>query len=193
MNTTRSSLLSDIRDFNDAEAWVEFDRLYRPLLVEYARHQGLAPGEAEEIAQQCLEVVLGQIADFKKRVSFRGWLRTIVLNKVRQFYRDRHRRAAGGGEELDRLPDAGAEGPDSWDREWEAAHLAYCLADVRGSVAEHTYQAFELYVIRDMPVEEVCRILAMTPNQVYVAKNRIIRKLRERSARLMQLLYGDAS
>jgi RNA polymerase sigma-70 factor (ECF subfamily) len=192
LNTTRSSLLSDIRDFTHESAWVEFDRLYRPLLIQYARHHGLGPGEAEEIAQQCVEVVLAQIADFQKRLSFRGWLRTIVLNKVRQFFRDQRRRAAGGDAMLEGVPDEAPPG-DPWDREWEAAHLAYCLAEVRSTVAEHTYYAFELYVIRDMPVEEVSRILAMTPNQIYVAKNRVIKKLRERSDRLMQHLYGDAS
>lgn len=191
MNTTRSSLLDKVRDFDHASAWVEFDRLYRPLLVRYARHWGLSDGEGEEIAQQCLDVVLGQIREFRRKSSFRGWLRGIAHNKVRQHFRDKHKRAGGGDDALAEVADPAEAPPEVWDRQWEAAHVAYCIDHLGDDFAAHTLQAFELYVVHEMPVEEISRLLGMTPNQIYVAKSRVMKKLRERSAELMRLLYGE--
>lgn len=191
MNTTRSSLLENIRDFDHASAWVEFDRLYRPLLMQYARRWGLRDAEAEEITQQCLDVILAHIREFRRKSSFRGWLRGIVHNKVRQHFRDKHKRAGGGEEELAGAADPAESPGESWDRQWEAAHLAYCIDDLRGDFAEHTIAAFELYVIHELPVAEISRTLDMTANQIYVAKSRVIKRLKERSAELMRLLYGE--
>ena len=58
MPATRSSLLSRVRDLDDSDGWVEFDKLYRPLLIEYAQQRGLSFEEAEEIAQQCLIAIV---------------------------------------------------------------------------------------------------------------------------------------
>jgi hypothetical protein len=57
-SATRSSLLSRVRDLQDADGWMRFDQLYRPMLIEYARHRGLRQEAAEEIAQQCLAAIV---------------------------------------------------------------------------------------------------------------------------------------
>jgi RNA polymerase sigma factor (sigma-70 family) len=193
MNTTRSSLISRVRDFGDASSWVEFDRLYRPLLAQYVRRCGVDPVDAEEIAQQCLEVVVHQIPEFQKRKSFRGWLRAIADNKVKRYFRDRRaRRCMAPGALADKA--VAVDTPEQeWERQWELAHLAYCIENVRGEFAEHTFRAFELYVIYEKPVAEIVRMLGMTANQVYVAKSRVCCSIRERFHELMQALYGGAS
>jgi RNA polymerase sigma factor (sigma-70 family) len=192
MNTTRSSLINRVRDFGNASSWVEFDRLYRPLLAEYARRCGIDRVDAEEIAQQCLQVVVRQIPEFQKRKSFRGWLWAIADNKIKRYFRDRKaRRCLAPGALADKA--AAVETPDQeWERQWELAHLAYCIDNVRGDFAEHTFRAFELYVIHEKPVAEIVRTLGMTANQVYVAKSRVCCRIRERFHELMEALYGGA-
>ena len=193
MNTTRSSLLDRVRDFDNTSSWVEFDRLYRPLLMHYARGRGLGATDAEEVAQQCLEVIVRRISGFRKRSSFRSWLRRIVANKVKKHFRERKKWSTTGA---DALADAVGteEAPDAaWDRQWELAHLAYCMDDLRSEFAEHTVRAFQLYAIQEMPVAEIASLLSVTPNQIYVAKSRVTRRIKERFSELMRLLYGDVS
>jgi hypothetical protein len=50
---------------------------------------------------------------------------------------------------------------------------------VRSEVDPKTYRAFEMYAMDQQPVEQVCNTLDMTPNAVYVAKNRVLTKIRE--------------
>ena len=193
MNTTRSSLLDRVRDLDNASSWVEFDKLYRPLLMHYARGRGLGATDAEEIAQQCLEVIVRQISGFRKRSSFRSWLRAIVANKVKKHFRERKKWSTAGA---DALADAVGteEAPDAaWDRQWELAHLAYCMEDLRSYFAEHTVRAFQLYVIHEVPVAVIASLLGMTPNQIYVAKSRVTRRIKERFSELLRGLYGEGS
>ena len=51
--------------------------------------------------------------------------------------------------------------------------------------ADHTVQAFRLYVLQDWPVERVCETLGLSANQVYLAKTRMIRRLREEVTQLV--------
>lgn len=191
MNATRSSLLERVRDLNDEEGWDEFTRLYRPMLMGYARRRGLSEDEAEEIAQDCLEVIVGRIRDFRRRKSFRGWLRRTAENKIRhhlqrksRYRRDDFRGAAAPHVDPDR--------PEQiWERQWNRTHLLYCIAGLKSDFAPHTLQAFDLYVLREWPVEKISAQLGMTANQIYVAKSRVLRRIRERYAETMETLYRN--
>ncbi len=203
MDETRTSLLSRVRDFEDDTGWVEFDRLYRPLLTRFATAQGLGPTDAEEIAQQCLEIIVGQIGAFRRRKSFRGWLRRMVDNKVKQHYAQKRRHAGadplalsaagptGASPHGERIADHGAQSPgEMWETQWDRTHLMYCLANLRDTFAAHTLRAFELYVLHEQPVDQICRQLGMSANQVYIAKTRVIKRIQSRYARLLESLYG---
>lgn len=190
MPSTRGSLISRIRDLDAAADWVEFDRLYRPLLTWYARASGLDQNEAEEITQQSLEVIVSKIGAFQRRSSFRGWLRRIVDNKVKQHF-SRHRKEKQARTDVfTSVADRELPPAQVWENQWERAHLLYCLDHLRNEFAKHTIAAFELYVLRELPVKEIAEVLAMTPNQIYVAKSRVVRRLVETNAQLTETLYG---
>ncbi|KKK73730.1 hypothetical protein LCGC14_2890910, partial [marine sediment metagenome] len=42
-----------------------------------------------------------------------------------------------------------------WERQWNRAHLLYSLSQIRNDLAPVTYEAFELYVISELPVVEI--------------------------------------
>ena len=193
MPETRSSLLSRVRDLGDAEGWVEFDRLYRPLLIQYARARGLPGQDAEEIAQDCLSAVARAMHKFKRDKSFRGWLRGMVNRKVADHIADRRKHRRAGTEVLAAVTDPGPSPEALWQRTWNHAHLAYCLDTLRNEFAAHTLQSFVLYVLQEEPVDKIAATLGMTPNQVYVAKSRVMRRLTERSAEVLASLYGTPS
>ncbi len=191
MNTTRPSLLIRVKNRDDAESWREFDGLYRPLLMKYAHRRGLSEHDAEDIAQGCLATVSQRIRDFKydpRRGRFRAWLKTVVNHLVSDLLRKRLERSAESGEL--RIPQCREESPeDVFERTWEEEHLRYCLRPLREEVEPQTYDAFRLYAIDHWPIKGVCKALDMTPNQVYLAKHRIVRRLREKIVEL----FGDVA
>jgi len=181
MSQTRSSLLSRVKDLADGPSWEEFDRVYRPLLLRYAVIRGLNQEQAEEIAQQCMASVAGGIQSFQRQVSFRAWLRGMVDNKVADLFKKRREPNARTAD-LQREQTTEDNPALLWERQWNRTHLLYSLNHVRSEISPLTYEAFELYVIHELPVAEIAERLGMTPNQIYVAKHRVLAKLKERWA-----------
>ncbi len=188
MDTTRASLLLRIKDRADAPAWREFVDLYRPMLVRFARMRGLAGPDAEDVAQHCLEAVTRHIESFDYNPSrgFRKWLRTLANNRVRELGRKRGE-LPGDTHDFDRPQDREPTPESAWQQAWMIEHLNYCLRQIRARVEERTYNAFHRCAIDEQPVEQVCRELGMTPDQVYVAKSRVTRRL----GKMMTELLAD--
>lgn len=189
MDTTRPSLLLRLRDPRDAAAWEVFDQIYRPLLLRYARACGLRDDDADDVVQQCMAAVSSHIRRFEYdpgRGRFKGWLRTMVNNKVRNLLRGRRTRGVEGGI-LDELASEEHSPDEAFDRLWRQQHLWHCLRQLRTEVEETTYRAFEAYVIEQRPVDEICAELGIKPNLLYTIKWRMT----ERVADKMRELLGD--
>jgi RNA polymerase sigma-70 factor (ECF subfamily) len=189
LDTTRPSLLLRIRDPRDAKAWDLFDSIYRPLLRRYALGRGLEASDADDIAQQCIGEIHRRIGAFDydpTKGRFKGWLKTMVANRVRNFLRDRHeRQAATGdfhlGQEREPPPD------ENFDRLWMQEHLWHCLRELEEEVEQTTYDAFVGYVIEQRPIEQVCRETGLTANNIYTIKWRLTEKVADK----MRQLLGD--
>ncbi len=186
MVTTRTSLLLSLKNRSDAEAWSEFHKLYAPLLYRYARGWGLSRDDAEEIRDQCLEVVTRKMPTFeydKEKGGFKSWLRRVVDNKVVDFRRKRHERRAET-EEISSLRDAEPSPAEIWEQSWRNEHLKYCVEQVRGLVSEINFQAFHMLMLDECSVPDVCSRLGMNANQVYKAKSRVLQQVRRKMAEL---------
>jgi RNA polymerase sigma-70 factor (ECF subfamily) len=190
LQTTRPSLLLRIRDPRDAAAWEVFDSIYRPMLRRYALSRGLLDAEAEDIAQQCLTEVLRRIGDFEYDAAkgrFKGWLKTMVANRVRNLWRDRRERQADTAVfERDASPEPSPD--ESFEKLWMQEHLWHCFRAVQAQVDETTWRAFEQYVLRQRTIDEVCRELNLKAQNVYTIKWR----LTERVAAMMKELLGKS-
>lgn len=189
MTATRSSLLRRVRDPRDARSWQEFDGIYRPLLVGYARCRGADAQLAEEVAQECLAAVSRQIGHFERKRSFRAWLRAIVDHKIC----DHLARARGSpltDQALAVLRDPSPAPGELWEKHWNEGVARMIVQRLQTTFAQHTLQAFEMYVLDERPVEEISKALGMTANQIYVAKSRVARHLRGNCDDLIDALYG---
>jgi RNA polymerase sigma-70 factor (ECF subfamily) len=92
----------------DASTWDRLIFLYTPLVVHWCRGRELAEADIADIVQEVFMAVARHIEAFRKERaggSFRGWLRTITQNKLRDHFRKRKREpgAVGGTEALARL------------------------------------------------------------------------------------------
>jgi RNA polymerase sigma factor (sigma-70 family) len=185
--STRPSLLVRIRDAHDRQAWAEFVDLYAPLVYGFARKHGLQDADAADLTQEVLRAVSQAAARLEydpRRGSFRGWLFTIVRNKLRNFLAGRKRHAQGTGDtDVQKvLQGQPAPGPDAaalWDRDYEQRLFAWAAAQVRDGCQETTWQAFAQTAVEGKDAREVARDLGMTVAAVYLAKSRVLARLKE--------------
>ncbi|MCC6660981.1 MAG: sigma-70 family RNA polymerase sigma factor [Phycisphaerales bacterium] len=187
MDPTRSTLLVRLRNPADQQAWQTFDVLYRGMLIGYARARGLTRADAEDVAQQCSQAVLEQIAQYAHQGSFSRWLRAIAHHKIADLARRRHEVRLPSGE-WRAQPDDTPAADKVWDRHWAEAHLRYCAEAARAEVADSTYAAFVGTALDGRSAEAVGAALGMSVNQVYVSKHRVLERIR---AKMLDLTGED--
>jgi RNA polymerase sigma-70 factor, ECF subfamily len=184
IGSTSSSLIEGVRA-NVAGAWERLTTLYGPLVYGWARHTGLQSEDAGDVVQEVF--LLKNIANFQHQVcgaTFRGWLWTITHNKIRDFHRRLAGRvaAAGGSDALQRLLDV-PEACTSGSFEVGSAQfdmvLARALELIRSEFKDASWQAFWDVVVDGKPVAEVAARLGISVNAVYIARSRILRRLRD--------------
>ena len=187
METTRPSLLIRVRNRGDQAAWYEFDTIYRPMLERFARARGLGATEAEEVAQECMAAVNRHIQSFDydpRKGRFKGWLRTMVNNRIRNLLRDRHEVQAET-QDFKRSAQREQSPEELFDKLWKQEHLKHCLRMIRSEVEESTFQAFVAHVMEEQPVDRVCAEFQMTVNQVHAIKSRMMKRIRQRMIEIL--------
>jgi RNA polymerase sigma factor (sigma-70 family) len=186
---TKTELLQRLRDAADPLVWDEFFRRYWRLIYALARRRGCSDHTAEEMVQDVMLTVFQQREVFcydPARGRFRDWLASVVRNLVARRRRAPGERLRGiGGDLLGVAEEAAAADPPA-DAAWEAAYeetlLATLLDVVRHEVAPETYQAFELAAIHDLPGDQVAALTGLSRNAVYLARRRVLERLKELGA-----------
>lgn len=183
---TRASLLVQLRDATNHEAWHEFVRLYSPIVYGFARKRGLQDADAADLMQDVMRSVSKAIQklDYDRRQGmFRGWLFTITRNKIfNHLSAKRIRPQASGDENTNRLlesqPD-GNDGADDWEMEYQRRLAAIAMERIRGEFQENTWQAFRLTAIEGIAAAEAAKRVGLSPGAIYVAKSRVLARLKE--------------
>jgi RNA polymerase sigma-70 factor (ECF subfamily) len=137
--------------------------------------------------QDVLRSVAGHVGRLEydpARGRFRNWLFTITRNKLYTFLDGQRRRvrATGDADSQDRLSEVEAptDGTDEWDREYERQRFAVAAEQVRGEFTASTWKAFWGTAVEGRPPKEVGAALKLSPGAVYVAKSRVLGRLREK-------------
>lgn len=183
---TNTQILVGLRDPEDHAIWSEYVNRYRPMIVAYCRRVGLPAADAEDIAQDALMTFAVSFREGKYdrgRGRLRAWLFGIVHNVLQRWFRARGRRAevqpiAEETDELARIPDADRLA-ELWEEEWQQAVVRTCLDAVRAEVGQQTFRAFELFALEGRPAAAVAAELGTTDNAVFLAKHRVLRRMRE--------------
>ncbi len=192
---TSASLLVRIRNGRDQEAWEQFVQLYAPVVYGLARKRGLQDADAADVMQDVLRSVVGAAGRLQydpSRGTFRSWLYTIARNKIFNFLsanRNNPARGAGGTGAHDRLEAvAGSEWEfaEAWDEEYERNLTALAMERVRGEVQPATWQAFWQTAVEGKPGRDVAADLGMSAGAVYVARSRVLARLKEEVGRLRE-------
>jgi RNA polymerase sigma-70 factor, ECF subfamily len=186
MTETPVSLLQRLRQPCAQDAWERFVEIYSPLIYAWSRRAGLQDQDAADLVQDVLltlvEVMPGFVYDQHK--SFRGWLRTITLNKWRDLCKRQGRVSPAGDAAL-----ANAVAPDGVEAFWEAEyrqHLANrALQVMQADFQPTTWKAFWEQAIAGRSAADVGAELGLSPGAVYAARFRVLDRLRRELAGLL--------
>jgi len=179
MHTTSVSLLMRLKQPGAGDDWKRFVDLYTPLLFYWARRAGLQSPDDADLVQDVFALLVEKLPlfDYDSQKSFRGWMRTIVLNK----WRDQRRKMAARGEHVQQdlalLADPAAE-EEFWEQEHRSQLAARALELMKADFEDTTWKACWECVAVGRPVAEVAAELSISRNAVSVAKCRVLRHLR---------------
>lgn len=183
---TTTQILEGLKTAHDESAWAEFCSHFQPVIVEFARKLGLSNAEAEDAAQETMTAFFkaykeGKYDQDKGRLS--NWLfgiaKRVILN-------------LRGRRPLEKLIADKATGTSFWDMvqddrtldrtweiQWQQMVLKRCMEQVRQEFDPKVFSAFRHYAIDQFTIEEVCQKFDMSRNAVYIAKSRVLSRLRE--------------
>ncbi len=192
VDRTATSLIERIK-LLDAQAWQQLVTLYGPLVYSWTRRAGVPPEDARDVVQDVFQSVVRYVSNFHRDQagdSFRGWLYTITKSKVAEHWRRRQdAQADGGTEAMQRMAQLAEQDSCSTRGEGDASDIGGTLRRamemIRAEFENQTWQAVWNVVAEGRVPSEVAKELGMSTNAVYVAKSRILRRLREELADLI--------
>lgn len=180
---TTTALLDQLHDF-EGDVWRGFAGRFGPLMVEFARRGGVAAEEVEDVAQETL-LAFAQAYDKggfdRDRGGLRTWMFSIARNKIVDWHRRRGRvqresvgDVTGFWSEVE-----GEQAWANWEETWERVLLELCISRARAEFKDSTFRAFELTALQGESAKVVAEQLGLTENAVFIAKHRVLGRMRE--------------
>lgn len=179
-----TGLLAGLRA-QEAQQWRRMSSIYAPLVYQWCRKAG-AGGDADDIVQEVFRTVVRRIGEFRidrPGDTFRGWLYTITRHKLGDYFRRCATQpdVVGGSDFLQKLhavpEEADVDSAINSEGLGGACHRA--LALIRVEFQDVTWQAFWRAVVDEQPAADIATALGISVNSVYLAKSRVLRRLRE--------------
>jgi RNA polymerase sigma-70 factor (ECF subfamily) len=197
---TRITLLGRLRkDPANPKVWEEFVSHYGPRVYGWCKKWQLQDADCEDVTQNVLLRLADKMREFSydPTRSFRAWLKTLTLHALSDFVKARERPGQGSGDSnvghmllsVEAREDLARHLEEQFDREL----LEEASARVRLRVAPQTWEAFRLTALDGLSGAEAAARIPMQVAQVFVAKRRVQKMLREEIARLEKAEEDGAS
>lgn len=191
---TRVSLILRLRDRTDLAAWQQFTEIYQPLVFRLARSKGFQHSDAMDVAQEVLLRVAGAVERWdpdEKKGTFRGWLFRIARNLMIDFLeRGKRSPLAAGSSGMVQLiaqhPDPNCENSQVFDLEFRKQVFAWAASKVRSQFQESTWFAFWRTAVDGDSAPDVAGDLNLSLGAVYVARSRVMQRLRAEVQRIIK-------
>jgi RNA polymerase sigma-70 factor (ECF subfamily) len=149
--------------------------------------------DAADLLQEVFATLLKKLPEFQydRNKSFRGWLRTVLRNKWREFQRQRVPTPVDMCDPpLAELVDS--TGPDPFGESEYCEYLVHrALVLIQGDFQPVTWKAWQEFAVAGRPAAEVARELGLTRHAVYLAKARVLSRIRQELHGLLDEGPGD--
>jgi RNA polymerase sigma-70 factor (ECF subfamily) len=190
---TSQSLLGRARNRSDAASWQKLTDIYAPLIRRWVASNVAQRADADDLVQEVLAALVAELPQFQhnqRQGAFRAWLRSITVHRLRRYWRSRRTSyQASGGDEvlkiLHQLEDPESPESRAWDEEHDRHVTSALLETIRLEFEYPTWRAFELQVREGRAPAEAALELRLTVNAVLIAKSRVLKRLRQKAAGLV--------
>jgi RNA polymerase sigma factor (sigma-70 family) len=186
---TRHSLLSRLKLGGEQSEWREFFDRYWRLIYGFARKTGMKDEDAQDIVQEVMLSITKSLPDYRRQQggSFKGWLMTIVRRRIADHWRSRlpkEQCTVPLAEQPSALGADDAALERIWQEEWEGRLFETAAQRVQQRVGARNYLIFDMLVRQNTPLRDVCRSLGVNAAQVYLAKHRVGKLMKQEVAQL---------
>ncbi|HEV3344835.1 MAG TPA: sigma-70 family RNA polymerase sigma factor [Pirellulales bacterium] len=190
MTITPLSLLERLRSSPDEDSWRRLVSLYNPWLQRVLRQAGISETDADDLRQEVLAVLFQEMPEFEhngQAGAFRRWMRNIVINRVRRYWRSRRTAALRqpGDVSWDAVDDSAAGLEEYWDREHDRYLIEELFKLVEASVSRSTWLAFRRQAVDGERASAVASELGISVNAALLAKSRVLARLRSEGRLLL--------
>lgn len=166
------------------EAWARerIYNVYRGRIQFWIQQQGVRGADVDDVHQNVITSILRSLTRFKRQNSshsLAAWIRHITKCRTQDYYRSlKSNRVTYAGDQIDHfsqpvLPDDSRH-PELW-----SAKVRDAMAIVEAEFEVHNWQAFCRTVFDEATPAEVAKELGISVNVVYLAKSRILKRLRD--------------
>lgn len=194
MATTSPSFLDRLRRAEpQSPEWQRLHEIYQPMIRAWLSRIANLGDETDDLVQDVLLVVVRELPAFERgrEGSFRAWLRQIVVNRTRAFWKRRRRQPMTGlptedGGMLAQLEDPESDLSRAWDLDHDRHVWQKLQQIVRADFEPATWEAFRRFGIEGKPARAVAKELGLSENAVLLAKSRVLRRLREEAREILE-------
>ena len=187
---TRITLLGRLRrDPTNQAAWAEFVDHYGARIYGWCRKWNLQEADAQDVTQNVLVKLARKMRDFSydSSRSFRAWLKTLTHHAWSDYLESRRPDQGSGDSKIADVLDNVAARDDllqHLEEEFDRELLETASVAVRLRVAPQTWEAFRLTAIEGLSGADAAQRIPMQVAQVFVAKRRVQKLLREEIQKL---------
>ena len=188
---TNHSLVARVKNLGDGASWVEFMGIYQPVVYQMAKRRGLQDADAHDVMQQVFVSVAGAIERWDSSEGlppFRAWLTTITKNAISKTLGRRPRDRATGStsvmEQLNAVADIGESSDEEFAVETRRQMFRWAAQRVRIEFTQATWDMFWRTSVLGESVSEVATATGRTTGAVYIARHRVVARLKEEIADL---------
>ncbi len=187
MEKTPLGLLDRLCQRPDEESWRRLDAICRPLIQRWLRRDPSLGTEADDVIQDVMGTLVQELPGlrhYQRKGAFRNYLRQITLNRLQAFWRSRGNRRAlvqegSSDSQLMQLEDPASEMSRLWDAEHNQHVMQGLLTFIKSESDPIMWKAFTRQFFDNAKPTDVAADLGTEIGAVYLAKSRILRRLRQ--------------
>lgn len=150
------------------------------MLDFWVRRIGIPHDDSLDLVQDVFSLLVQKLPDFRydDRMRFRGWLFTVTSNRCRDWLRRNAGKHHSVSAEIMESLEDGRQEVLFEDQEFRSRLAKRILDMMQSEFEEKQWKACWASVVEQRPAAEIAAELKISVNSVYLAKSRVLRRLR---------------
>lgn len=195
-STTSVTLLSRLRDGKDEAAWREFVERYGGRIYAWGIGRGLQRSDAEDVTQNVLLRLARYMRsfDYNAQLTFRGWLRRVTENALRDFASTEAKQPILGDSGVHLLLKSEPnriELAECLEKVFDLELLDEAKTRVKARVSDIRWRSWQASIEQPQSGKELARELGISVGTLYANKNQIQKMIQQEVIKLEKGLELD--